>query len=55
MKFYIGEYIEVEGQRCSRCFKLSRTRSLLYPRESHLGILGSYCDDCFNFIKENYS
>jgi hypothetical protein len=55
MKMTITDYFESHGLRCSRCFKIARLRSLLYPRESQLGCLGSYCDECMKFIQENYS
>lgn len=55
MKMIITDYYEADGLRCSRCFKIARLRGLLYSRESKLGCLGSYCDDCFKFIQENYS
>lgn len=55
MKFTICDYFQAEGKRCSRCFKLAPVRTLLYPPESKLGILGSYCDECMKFIQEKYS
>lgn len=55
MKMIITEYYQADGLMCSRCFKVAPLRSLLYPRDSKLGRLGSYCDDCFKFIQENYS
>lgn len=55
MKMRITDYFESDGLRCSRCFKIAPLRGLLYPRESKLGFLGQYCDECMKFIQENYS
>lgn len=53
MKFTICDYISLPQLRCSRCFKVAPLRSLLYPRETGLGHLGSYCDDCIKWMYEN--